>query len=300
MSETAIRLDRLGKRYGRLEALKDVSLDVRAGEVFGFLGLNGAGKTTTIRILLDLVRPTTGRAMVFDRDCQTHGLDVRASIGYLPGEPGFYGDMTGDATLDLLGRLSSGRVDPAWRRALLDRLEFAQSDLRRRMREYSTGMKRKLGIVQAFQADSPLLVLDEPTEGLDPLMQEAFYQLLTDVRGRGRTVFMSSHVVPEVERVCDRLALLRGGALALISTIEELRSVAGRRVRATFAANVEAPARWPDGCDVIAVEPRAWTLRVRGSVAPLVTLTAALPLADLDVQTPRLEEVLRNYYAAQA
>jgi len=249
VSVTAIRLDRLGKRYGRLPALRDVSLDVPVGDVFGFLGLNGAGKTTTIRILLDLVRPTTGRATVFDRDCQTQGLAVRAQLGYLPGEPGFYGDTAGEATLDLLGRLSAHRIDPAWRRTLLDRLEFATSDLRRPVREYSTGMKRKLGIVQAFQADAPLLVLDEPTEGLDPLMQEAFYELLGEVRRRGRTVFMSSHVVPEVERVCDRLALLREGRLALISTIEELRSLAGRRVRASFAADVDPPAAWPPDCE---------------------------------------------------
>jgi ABC-2 type transport system ATP-binding protein len=196
MLPEAIHLERLGKRYGRVEALNDVSLAVEEGQVFGFLGVNGAGKTTTIRILLDLVRPTAGRASVFGRDCQSAGLDVRAQLGYLPGEPGFYGDMTGEATLDLLGRLSRRGVDPSWRRGLLDRLELAAADLRRPIREYSTGMKRKLGIVQAFQADPPLLVLDEPTEGLDPLMQEAFYELLAEVRRRGRTVFMSSHVLP--------------------------------------------------------------------------------------------------------
>src|SRR5919197_2456711 len=290
VSATAIRLERLGKRYGRLTALRDVSLDVPAGDVFGFLGLNGAGKTTTIRILIDLVRPTTGRAAVFDRDCQSQGRDVRAQVGYLPGEPGFYGDMTGEATLDLLGRLSAHRIDPAWRRALVDRLEFAASDLARPTREYSAGMKRKLGIVQAFQADAPLLVLDEPTEGLDPLMQEAFYQLLTDVRGRGRTVFMSSHVVAEVERVCDRLALLRGGAVALVSTIEALRNVAGRRVRVSFTADVEPLAVWPHGCEALGIEPRVWNLRVRGPLGPLVTLLASRPLTDLDVETTRLEE----------
>ena len=299
MSGPAIRLEHLGKRYGRLTALTDVSFDVLEGEVFGFLGLNGAGKTTTIRILLDLVRPTSGRASIFGADCQTRGPEVRAQLGYLPGEPGFYGDMTGEATLDLLGRLAHTRVDPASRARLLDRLEFAASDLRRPMREYSTGMKRKLGIVQALQSDPPLLVLDEPTEGLDPLMQEAFYELLGEVRRRGRTVFMSSHVVPEVERVCDRLALLRAGELALVSTIEALRHTAGRRVRASFAADVEPPGAWPPDCEVISVSPRLWDVRVRGSVASLVSLVAARPLADLDVETPRLEDVLRKYYAAQ-
>jgi ABC-2 type transport system ATP-binding protein len=300
MSTSAIHLDRVGKRYGRVRALADVSLEVAPGQVFGFLGVNGAGKTTTIRILLDLVRPTTGRASVLGLDCQTQGLDVRARVGYLPGEPGFYGDMTGEATLDLLGRLARNRVDSAWRRSLLDRLELASADLRRPIREYSTGMKRKLGIVQAFQADPPLLVLDEPTEGLDPLMQDAFYELVADVRQRERTVFMSSHVLPEVERVCDRIGLLRAGELALVSTVDDLRRVAGRRVRVTFAQNVAPPAAWPTGCDAHEATPRLWDLGVHGPLAPIVSLLAALPLSDLDVQVPSLEDVLRKYYADKA
>jgi len=259
--------------------------------------LNGAGKTTTIRILLDLVRPTAGRAAIFGDDCQARSLAVRARVGYLPGEPGFYGDMTGLATLDLLGRLGGVRIDDTWRRALLDRLELPAADLRRRLREYSTGMKRKLGIVSAFQGDPPLLILDEPTEGLDPLMQEAFYDLVGDARRRGRTVFMSSHVLPEVERICDRIGLVRRGELVLLSTVQDLRSLAGRRVRASFAEPVAAPASWPADCDVIDVSPRLWDLRVHGPLGPIVGLLAALPVADLDVQMPHLEEILRTYYA---
>jgi ABC-2 type transport system ATP-binding protein len=297
VSATAIRLEHLGKRYGRVTALKDVSFDVQPGEVFGFLGLNGAGKTTTIRILLDLVRPTSGRASVFDADCQTRGLDVRARLGYLPGEPGYYGDMTGAATLELLGRLARQRVEPAWRQSLLDRLEFAAADLRRPMRDYSTGMKRKLGIVQAFQSDPPLLVLDEPTEGLDPLMQDAFYELLTESRRRGRTVFMSSHVLPEVERVCDRLGLLRGGELVLMSPVQEVRSLAGRRLRVSFGEDVAPPATWPPACEIVEVTPRLWDLRVHGALGSIVALLATRPVVDLDVQMPHLEEVLKRYYA---
>ena len=297
MIAPAIQLEHLHKRYGRVTALRDLSLEVATAEVFGFLGLNGAGKTTTIRILLDLVRPTTGRAAVFGIDCQARGLDVRAKLGYLPGEPGFYADMTGEATLDLLASLSGGTIDRARRAMLLDRLELAAADLRRPLREYSTGMKRKLGIVQAFQADPPLLVLDEPTEGLDPLMQDAFYGLLADARSRGRTVFMSSHVLPEVERVCDRIGLVRGGELVLVSTVHEIRSLAGRRVRVSFAQPVAAPASWPAGCEVIDVSPQSWDLRVHGALGAVVALLVSLPIADLEVQMPHLEEILKTYYA---
>jgi ABC-2 type transport system ATP-binding protein len=300
VSAPAIQLEHLGKRYGRVTALRDLSLEIAPGEVFGFLGLNGAGKTTTIRILLDLVRPTAGRAAVFGMDCQRRGLDVRARLGYLPGEPGFYGDTTGEATLELLGALSGGAIDRRWRRALLDRLELAAADLRRPLREYSTGMKRKLGIVQAFQADPELLVLDEPTEGLDPLMQEAFYGLLADVRARGRTVFMSSHVLPEVERVCDRIGLVRGGELVLVSTVRDIRRLAGRRVRVSFADAVSPPARWPDGWEVIQVNPRDWDLRVHGALGEVAAMLATLPLADLEVQTPHLEEILKAHYVDKA
>jgi len=297
--DAAIRLDHLGKRYGRITALRDLSLVVETGEIFGFLGLNGAGKTTTIRILLDLVRPTAGRAAVFGADCQSDSLAVRARVGYLPGEPGFYGDMTGEATLDLLGRLGRSRVDPAWRRALLDRLELPASDLRRRIREYSTGMKRKLGIVSAFQADPPLLVLDEPTEGLDPLMQDAFYDLVAEMRRRGRTIFMSSHVLPEVERVCDRIGLLRGGELVLVATVREVRVMAGRRVHVTFRDDVARPTVLPAECEIVEMQPRLWDLRVRGVLGPLMAAIGALPVADLDVQMPHLEEILKTYYATE-
>jgi len=294
----AIRIDHLSKRYGRLTAVRDLTFDVRPSEIFGFLGVNGAGKTTTIRILLDLVRPSSGRAAIFGDDCQACSLAARARVGYLPGEPGFYGDMTGESTLDLLGRIGGTRVDPARRRALLDRLEFHAGDLRRRMREYSTGMKRKLGIVSAFQADPPLLILDEPTEGLDPLMQEAFYDLVVDARRRGRTIFMSSHVLPEVERVCDRIGLLRGGELVLRATVPEVRALAGRRVIVRFTADV-APPRLPPGCELLDSGPRLWDLRVRGSLGPITGLLASLPVDDLDVQVPHLEEILRTYYASE-
>jgi ABC-2 type transport system ATP-binding protein len=292
----AISLRGLTKRYGRLVAVRDLSLDVQPGEVFGFLGLNGAGKTTTIRVLLDLLRPTSGQASIFGFDCRQRGLAARALVGYLPGEIGFYPDMTGERVLTLLGRLSSQPVDPAFRQHLLDRMALRPQDLRRRLREYSTGMKRKLGIVQAFQADPPLLVLDEPTEGLDPLMQERFYQLLFDVRAKGRTVFVSSHVLSEVEHVCDRIAVIRAGELALLTAVDELRRLAPRRVSVSFEADVAPPALPSEAFELIEARPRRWTLRAHGPIGALVRLTASLPVSDIEVQEPRLEDVLLKYY----
>jgi ABC-2 type transport system ATP-binding protein len=296
----AISLDRVGKTYGRVKALSDVSLDVRTGEIFGFLGLNGAGKTTTIRILLDLVRPSAGQAFVFGMNCRTESLGVRARVGYLPGELGVYRDMTGEATLALLARLGDRAVDTGRQRALLDRFELSRSDLGRKLREYSTGMKRKLGLVQAFQSDAPLLILDEPTDGLDPLMQEAVYELLVETRRRGQTVFMSSHVLPEVERVCDRIGLLRRGGLVLVTSTGDVRQLAGRNVRVLFREDVVRPdpaTRWPDGCEVVALTARLWSLRIRGPLGPMLTRLASLPVEDLQISEPHLEDVLRRYYA---
>jgi ABC-2 type transport system ATP-binding protein len=284
------------KRYGKLTAVSDLRLEVNQGEILGFLGLNGAGKTTTIRILLDLLRPTSGRASIFGRDCQAEGIEARSLAGYLPGEMGIYSDLTGCEVLDFLAGLSRQGVNRQYRRELQDRLELPDSDLRRKLREYSAGMKRKLGLIQAFQAAPPLLILDEPTEGLDPLMQESFYQLLADERRRGRTVFMSSHVLSEVERVCDRIALLRRGELALLSTVEEIRKLAARRMRVFFSEDVKIDPDLPPGHEVVEIKPRAWTLRVEGLVGPLLSLLSALPVKDLEVEEPRLEDVLIKYY----
>jgi ABC-2 type transport system ATP-binding protein len=278
---------------------------VHQGEIFGFLGLNGAGKTTTIRIILDLVRPTAGRAFVFGRSCRHESLAVRSRIGFLPGELGFYEDMTGEATLDVLARLNEAAVDRARQSELLERMQLSTRDLGRKVREYSTGMKRKLGIVQAFQADRPLLILDEPTEGLDPLVQDALYELLVDTRRRGRTVFMSSHVLSEVERVCDRIGLLRRGELALVSAVADVRRMVPRHVRITFREDVnvgsqEVGAALPPDCEVVERTPRAWTLRVRGPLGPLLDAIARHRIEDIEVREPHLEEVLKTYYKEQA
>ena len=293
----AVTTHGLTKRFGRLVAVRALDLAVEPGQVFGFLGLNGAGKTTTIRLLLDLLRPTAGRATILGHDCQADGIAARALVGYLPGEVGFYRDMTGRQVLAFLGRLSRGRIRDGRQRELLERLAFRDADLDRRIREYSSGMKRKIAIVSAFHADAPLLILDEPTEGLDPLMQEAFYALLSDVRARGTTVFLSSHVLSEVDRVCDRIGVLRTGELVLDAPVDQVRRMAPRLVRVLFRDPVPAPpAGWPPSIEVVDASSTHWSLRVRGSMAPVVESLAGLPVADLDVREPRLEDVVIQYY----
>ncbi len=297
MSAPAISIRSLAKRYGRVPAVRDLTLEVGVGEIFGFLGLNGAGKTTTIRILLDLLRPNAGTAAVMGYDCQHSGLAVRALVGYLPGEVDFYGDMTGRAVLDLLGRLHQRPISQEYRQDLQQRLDLPEVDLRRRLREYSTGMRRKLGLIQALQGNPPLLILDEPTEGLDPLMQESFYDLLFELRRKGRTVFMSSHVLSEVERVCDRIGLIRNGELALLASVEDLHKMAQRKVRVTFSSDVETrPEGLPPEYEILELTPRAWVLRVRGTLGPLMASLTGLPVLDVDVAEARLEEVLMRYY----
>lgn len=292
----AISIQGITKQYGGLKAVNGLQLEVQEGEILGFLGLNGAGKTTMIRILLDLLRPTAGHAFIFGHDCQSDGLAARSTIGYLPSEMGIYPDLTGREVLDLLAGLNTARVDTKRRRELQDRLELPDSDLRRRLREYSTGMKRKLGILQAFQVDPRLLILDEPTEGLDPFMQESFYQLTADAKRRGSTIFMSSHVLSEVERVCDRIALLRRGELVLLAAVEESRHLSSRRVRVEFAEDVNSLPPLPAGTEMVESSARVWKLNVEGFLGPLLTSLAALPVKDLEVEEAKLEDVVMKYY----
>jgi len=296
LDQSPISIRGLTKRYGRLTAVSNLDLEVHQGEILGFLGLNGAGKTTTIRILLDLLRPTNGRAYILGHDCQADGLRARSLSGYLPGELGIYSDLTGGEVLDFLAGLGRQTLDKQYRRGLQERLQLPDSNLRRKLREYSTGMKRKLGLLQSLQADPPLLILDEPTEGLDPLMQESFYELLAELKRRSRTVFMSSHVLSEVARVCDRVALLRKGKLALLATVEEIRKLAARRVRVSFTEDLKLDPVFPRGHEIIELKPQAWNLRVEGPLGALLSLLATLPVKDIEIEEPRLEDVLIKYY----
>jgi len=294
MAGAAIETRQLTKRYGRLLALDNLSLRVDEGEVFGFLGPNGAGKTTTIRLLLGLINAAGGSATVLGRDVAISGPDWRHDIGYLPGDLVLWPALSGRRTLEFLARLT--RRAPQWRDELLERLQFGAADLDRRVRTYSDGMKQKIGIIQALQCAPTLVLLDEPTKGLDPLVQQAFYDILKDLARRGTTVFFSSHVLPEVERVCTRLAMLRRGQLVSVGSLDELRGTLPRHVVIAFTEDVDA-SRVSDLGRVVVSQPRHVEMLVPAVRIPaLVGRLSALPLADLRIEAPGLEDAFLERY----
>jgi ABC-2 type transport system ATP-binding protein len=283
----------LVKRYGPVTALDGLSLEVQAGEIFGFLGPNGAGKTTTIRLLLGLLTPTSGRAELLGQPARP-GVAARADIGYLPGELSLWPGFSGWWTLRLLEQLTQR---PALDRdALLERLDLRDADLRRPVRTYSDGMKQKLGLVQALQCRPRLALLDEPTKGLDPLVQQSFYEILAGARARGTTVFLSSHILPEVERVCDRVAIVRRGQMVASGTIESVLQAQRRHVRLTFQSAVNVQALTTFG-DVIARSESSLELLVaRASVPALLDAIRSLPLADVTIEPLGLEDAFLEHY----
>jgi ABC-2 type transport system ATP-binding protein len=295
---SAIRVDGLTKYYGPIVGIEDVSFEVHQGEVFGFLGANGAGKTTTIRLLLDLLRPTHGHASILGFDCQRESLAARGCIGYLPGELPIVPDLTGAGLLQFLARVGGRPVSTTRLEWLLRRFDVSDTDLRRKVRDQSQGMRRKLGVIQAMMTDAPVIVLDEPTLGLDPLMIDAFCETVQELTRDGRTtVFLSSHVLAEVDRVCDRIALIRRGRLVEVQALDELRRRAGRRVTVDLARPVEPRGDWPAGVVSIACEPRRWQLDVRGPLGPLLAHLRDLPVADLQVKPFTLQDYVLEHYA---
>jgi ABC-2 type transport system ATP-binding protein len=286
----------LTRHYGDTVGIDELDLDVEAGEVFGFLGPNGSGKTTTIRLLLDFIRPTRGSATVFGQS--TREPAVRARIGYLPGELALDGRMTGSAHLEFLDALlpAARRAQPGRIGELTDRLQLAERDLRRRVREYSRGMKQRLGLVSAFQHDPELLVLDEPTEGLDPLIREVVFQLMHEARARGATVFHSSHVLSEVDRTCDRVAILRRGRLAALMRVDEVRTRSARRMVVEFDQPVD-PAQFAlDGVQVLQADGDRLVLRVTGRPDVLLARLAQQRIRYLAFPESTMEEAFARIY----
>jgi ABC-2 type transport system ATP-binding protein len=294
----AIRIEGLTKYYGRVVGLEHLTLAVPQGVVFGFLGPNGAGKTTTIRLLLDLLKPSAGAAWIGGFDCHQRSVDARRLVGYLPGELPIYPDLTGHGFLRFLAAVGRRPVAAARLEWLLGRFDVSETDLRRRMRDYSQGMKRKLGIIQALMTDAPVLILDEPTAGLDPLMIEAFAETLHDVvKQSGATVFLSSHVLAEVEKTCDRIALVRRGHLVEVKGVEEIRRELPKRVTVEFSMPVNGHLPAVDGVAVVSQGARSCVLDVRGPLGPLLAAIRDLPVHDLKIEPTGLEQHVLKFYS---
>ena len=292
-NNTVIDTAKLTKYYGKQLGIEDVDLEVKRGEVFGYLGPNGAGKTTTIRTLLDFIRPTRGSATVFGLDIRQSSVDIHRRVGYLNGELALYNNMTGEDLLKYLGNLRGG-LDWKYVRELAARF---QCDLPRRIQGLSMGNKQKLGLLQAFMHKPELLILDEPTNGLDPLMQHEFYDLLTETKKEGRTIFLSSHILPEVEKVCDRVGIIRQGKLVTVETIEALKSHSVRQLEIHFARAIpKEKFSNVQGIRDILVQDKLLTCNVVGSLDALVKAAAQFEVINIISHEPSLEDIFMTYY----
>jgi ABC-2 type transport system ATP-binding protein len=286
----------LTKYYGDTPGIIDLDLEVSEGEVFGFIGPNGAGKSTTIRTLLNFLFPTSGSGTIFGLDIIKGSLEIRTRTGYLPGDLSMYETMTAREFLTYFANLR--KVDTAVRmQELADRFEL---DLDRKIKDYSTGNRQKVGIVNAFMPDPELFVLDEPTAGLDPLMQQEFQEMIGEVRDEGRTVFLSSHILPEVERIADRVGIVRQGRLIAVDSVEAFKAKAHRSVTIQFAAPVEASA-FAGLESVASVETRndgtVLSLTVKGSMDAVVKAAARYDVLSVSTRSGELEDVFLSYYS---
>jgi len=289
----AILTFELSKRYGEVDAVADLDLEVVEGEVFGFLGPNGAGKTTTIRALLNYVRPTSGRAEVLGLDARRDSVRLRRMIGYMPSEYEMYDRLTGAEMLTYYANLRGG-VDRTFVAQLAERL---RADLGKKMRDYSTGNKQKVGLIQAFMNRPRLLILDEPSTGLDPLMQHELQDMIDEVRAEGRTVFLSSHTLSEVERVADRVGILRNGRLVEVESVQSLRTKAIRRIDLEFRAPIDA-SHFDALPQVRAAESTGtlMSLSFDGEIGEILRLALDHDVVNLNSREADLEEIFLAYY----
>jgi ABC-2 type transport system ATP-binding protein len=291
MGDPVIRTAGLSKYYGTVGALRGLDLEIHQGEVVGYLGPNGAGKTTTIRLLLGLIQPSGGVAELFGLDCQRQSVEAHRRLGYVPGESGLWPSLTGEETLHLLGEIQ-GRVDIPYRQELIQRFDFDPS---KRVRAYSKGNRQKLILIAALMARPDLLLLDEPTSGLDPIMEQAFRRCVHEARDRGQTVFLSSHILSEVEALCDRVGILRDGALVDMGTLADLRHLSSLTVEATFDGSVPDLSRVP-GVTSLQIEGKVVRCQVQGTVEPLLKVLAASGVHELLSREPSLEELFLAHY----
>ncbi len=291
MTNPVIEAEGLTKWYGRRRGIEQVSFGVTEGEAFGFLGPNGAGKTTTIRLLLGFLRATDGVARVLGRDAFRDAASIHTQVSYLGSDPGYLGELTGAEQLDYLGQLR-GLPRRAWR-PLAERLEL---DPTVRIKRLSRGNRQKIGVVAAFMGREPLLVLDEPTSGLDPLMQREFLALAAEARSAGRTMFLSSHNLVEVERACDRVAIIRDGRIVQISAVGELLGAHWRSINLVLASTPAPDAFDLPDVEVVAMTGREVHLMVRGDVNALLGRIAGCRVEDIAITTPDVEDLFLRLY----
>jgi ABC-2 type transport system ATP-binding protein len=295
--QKAIETRGLYKSYGRVQALKGVDLEVNCGEIFGFLGPNGAGKTTTIRCMLDMIRPQGGTIRVLGMDPQKDPVAVRARIGYLPGELNLEGNVRVLNVLQYFGRLRGNNLDWDYVRSLAKRIDL---DVTRSIKNLSKGNKQKVGVVQALMHKPDLLILDEPTAGLDPLIQQEIYLLLNEAKERGATVFFSSHIITEVEAIADRVAIIREGVIVEEAQPDQLVSMGMRRMRVRFIEPVNSPLKDIAGVSIVSQD---WddtvTYQVEGHLDGFIKALAAYPVSDIEVERPSLEEIFLAYYSGE-
>ncbi|MCF8302867.1 MAG: ABC transporter ATP-binding protein [Bacteroidales bacterium] len=287
-----IRAKDLTKFYGQTVGVNEISFEVDKGELFGFLGPNGAGKTTTIRLLLDLLRPTSGLIKIFGENIKTNSLEIRKRIGYLPGEFSAYHHLTGYEFLRLLSKLRNDSFDPGLE--LFDRFELSQKDLYKKIKELSHGTLQKLGIIQSLMHQPELLILDEPTTGLDPLMKEVFYELMLEKQQNGTTVFFSSHNLDEVEKLCERVAIIRKGEIVGLEYVSTLKAKAGQNIEIQLKEPMEK-LELPNAT-LIDNNENTYRFRVTGKWPPVLKKLSELPVAEISITRPDLEDLFMDYY----
>jgi ABC-2 type transport system ATP-binding protein len=292
----AILTEALSKSYGDVRALDELDLEVRTGEIFGFLGPNGAGKTTTIRLLLDIIRPSSGHAEVLGLAPRNQGVELRSRVGYLPGDFIVDGRQTSREFLTFLGNLRGGLPDAA----TVDLAERLDLDLQAKIGSLSKGNRQKVGLVQAFMHEPELLILDEPTSGLDPLITREFLSMATEARAKGQTLFMSSHILSEIQQVADRAGIIRRGRLIAIDDIDALRSRAIREIRISFGEPVAAAEfQTIDGVSDLVVEDGVLQCRLTGEADPLIKAASRHRVIDFISEEPDLETLFFHYYTGE-
>jgi ABC-2 type transport system ATP-binding protein len=290
--EPVIVIDNFHKAYGKIQAVKGISMRVEQGEIFGFLGPNGAGKTTTIRCMLDVIRPTSGTIRVLGLDAQRDTMELHRRIGYIPGDVRLPGQMTGKQVIDYFSRLQ-GR-EPVLLDELVERFDV---EMKRQLKGYSKGMRQKIGIVLGFMCDPEVLILDEPSSGLDPLLQRTFNEFLLQEQARGKTIFMSSHIMSDVEKVCQRVAVIRQGEIVTIEEVEKLRQKAGQRITVEFGDPVSADElSLLPGVINVTSNNHAYHFNVSGSMDALIKALGRHEVIRLTSQEAPLEEVFLKFY----